>query len=224
MKEKIKDDEFGLRIGIIMERAGSITKLARLSGLSTSMIKKYVEGTSDPSRTNLIALADAAGVNIEWLSTGKGAMTRDAAEAGRQVPESEFVFVPMMQGKISAGGGLIPDNNIQMTVAFRKDWIRRKGDHRNMSMICVQGESMAPTLMDGDMVLVDHNVKAVSASGGIYAITFGDEIMVKRVEVLYPSGQWKIRSDNPGYDAVAVEPARVIVNGKVIWYARSLER
>jgi phage repressor protein C with HTH and peptisase S24 domain len=175
------------------------------------------------------------GVSGTWLLTGEGPMyAREAIETDAQevkdrggeyaAAHDDYVLIPVMQGKISAGGGLVPDNNIEMNCAFQRKWIARTGDPKNMSMIRIRGDSMAPTLLDGDMVLVNHGVNTVSASGGIYAITFGDEIMIKRVEKIFPSGQLEIRSDNPDYKSFVVDPIQVIINGKIIWYARSLER
>lgn len=34
----------------------------------------YIKGESDPSRKNLIAMAEATNVSLEWLATGKGQM------------------------------------------------------------------------------------------------------------------------------------------------------
>ena len=121
--------------------------------------------------------------------------------------------MPLMQGRISAGGGLIPDNSIEMHCAFHKEWIARKGDYRKMSLIPVLGDSMAPTLLDGDVVLVNHNVNSITVSGGIYAIVLEDEILIKRIEKLIPSGQLKVKGDNPDYESFIVDPPQIIING-----------
>lgn len=56
----------------LCELAGGPGELARKSKLSRRVIDKYRSGNSDPSRERLIALADAGGVSVEWLATGKG--------------------------------------------------------------------------------------------------------------------------------------------------------
>ncbi len=66
--------EFSKRIKKIIELFGSAEKLANISGMSSRVIGQYLAGKSDPSRIKLIALANAAQVNIEWLATGKGPM------------------------------------------------------------------------------------------------------------------------------------------------------
>ncbi len=226
---------FGARIKLLAERAGSNEKLAAVAGLSGKMIANYIAG-AEPTISKLQAIAFAMGVSTQWLLTGEGPMKAGDAiaetvaeyrsavyEAAAEV-NKDFVFVRMMQGRISAGGGLVPDNRPEMAIAFRREWLERKGDPERMSAIRVEGDSMVPTLQPSDIILVNHNVNTVTANGGIYAIAFQDEIIVKRVEVMLPTGQLRIISDNKEYKEFGTDPDQVIINGKVIWYGRDLER
>lgn len=69
-----KDSSFTERIQEIITSVGSAEKLAKRAAIKASSISQYLSGTTDPSRIRLIALATAAGVNIEWLATGVGPM------------------------------------------------------------------------------------------------------------------------------------------------------
>lgn len=166
---------------------------------------------------------------------GKYPLKKDHARADRDDAMSEqklklnhyagdFAFIPQVAGRINAGGGVLPDDAIEVKVAFRRDWIRRKGDSQNMVLIRVEGDSMEPALVSGDLVLIDRNRNYLSPEGGIYAIALNDAIMIKRVQVMYPSDKVRIISDNPKYQAIEVPGDQVKVNGKVIWFARELER
>jgi phage repressor protein C with HTH and peptisase S24 domain len=93
-----------------------------------------------------------------------------------------------------------------------------------MVLIKVEGDSMEPTLLSGDLVLVDRGRSFISPEGGIYAIALDDIIMVKRVQVIHPIDKLRIISDNPKYNTIEVPADQVKVNGKVIWFARELER
>ena len=135
----------------------------------------------------------------------------------------EFVLIPQMAGSISAGAGLLPDDSVDLRVAFRRDWIARKGRTQNMSLIKVQGDSMEPTLLDGDLVMVNHGRDSIASQGGIYAISIDDEIMIKRVQPVFPD-RLLVISDNKRYPTQEIAAENVRVNGKVIWYARDLER
>lgn len=68
------------RIKTIIDLIGSADKLANNSGMSARGIGQYLAGKSDPTRKKLIALAEAAGVNIEWLATGVGPMREGERE------------------------------------------------------------------------------------------------------------------------------------------------
>jgi phage repressor protein C with HTH and peptisase S24 domain len=129
-----------------------------------------------------------------------------------------------MRGKISAGGGMEPDDAVNMRVAFRRDWVAKKGAPEKMSLIKVEGDSMEPTLLSGDLVLVDHNKDFISPQGGIYAISIDHEIMIKRVQPLPAVNKIKIISDNGKYEPHEVDTDQVKVNGKVIWFAREIEK
>lgn len=156
--------------------------------------------------------------------SGRDATPDRGSEATASEPYGEYVHIPQVTGEISAGGGLIADNTVELRIAFRREWIERKGDHSKMSITRVKGDSMEPTLMSGDIVLIDHSRNYVDPHGGIYAIAFENEIMVKRVQILFPANQLRVISDNPKYQPADVDPSTVNINGKVIWFGRELER
>lgn len=140
-------------------------------------------------------------------------------------PPDGFVFVRQVSGKISAGGGLMPDESVDFQCAFRNDWIKKKGcNPDNMSLIKVSGDSMEPTLLAGDLVLVDHSRTTIAPHGGIYAISINQEIMIKRIQILFPQNKLRILSDNPHYEPIDADPDQVKINGKVIWFGREMER
>ena len=94
-----------------------------------------------------------------------------------------------------------------------------------MAVIRVTGDSMEPTLISGDLVLIDLSRRTIDPQGGIYAVSFGEEIMIKRLQQTYHSV--KIISDNVKYDVIELTGdsiADLEINGKAIWYGRELER
>ncbi len=50
----------------------SILSFARKVGISEGAIRKYLNAISEPSRINLIKIAQKTGVSVEWLATGQG--------------------------------------------------------------------------------------------------------------------------------------------------------
>lgn len=75
------DVKFRERIKEIISEMGSAEELSRRSGVSGRAIGSYKLGESDPSRKNLIAIAKAANVELEWLATGEGTKRKEKTES-----------------------------------------------------------------------------------------------------------------------------------------------
>jgi transcriptional regulator with XRE-family HTH domain len=43
-----------------------------MANISESHLYRYISGASEPTASRLVALADAAGVSVDWLATGRG--------------------------------------------------------------------------------------------------------------------------------------------------------
>lgn len=59
----------------------SVASFSRRCGIGDSTIRKYLDGAL-PNSSNLVAIADAANVNIEWLAAGRGPKMRGASPDG----------------------------------------------------------------------------------------------------------------------------------------------
>lgn len=183
--------------------------LAAKIGVSKGTISLWESGKIIPPKTTISLINKLFGGEQEEI-------------AG--TTETDFILIPQVRGTIAAGGGLVPDDTVELRVAFRREWIQRKGDPNKMSLIRVIGDSMEPTLTSGDLVLVDHNRNYVDPQGGIYAIAIEGEIAVKRIQMLFPTKKLRIISDNSRYEPIEIEPGHVVVNGKVVWFCREIER
>lgn len=226
-----------INIGERLKKIRSILNLQQKEfsekvGISQGFLSELESNKKAPSYTLLIAISHVFNVNLNWLLTGEGEMFIDKPIA-QPVTEDidkyigkDFVLIPMVSGKISAGKGLAPieEAEVEMKLAFRLDWIKRKGDYTKMSLIRVEGDSMEPTLYSGDIVLVDGNRNFVDLHGGIYAIYIKDSIMIKRIQYLFAEEKLEIISDNQKYKPIIVSPDDIHVIGKVIWVGREIER
>lgn len=56
-----------------------VSAFGRRCGISEGTLRRYFAG-SHPSSDNLVAIADAANVSIEWLAAGRGPKQRGAAQ------------------------------------------------------------------------------------------------------------------------------------------------
>jgi len=68
----IHQDEFPVRLRQAISIFGSVTALAKAIERSDGAVRKWLRGASEPSVSDLRAIAAATGVSIQWLITGEG--------------------------------------------------------------------------------------------------------------------------------------------------------
>lgn len=136
---------------------------------------------------------------------------------------SYFQMIPLAEAHLSAGGGaFVISEDMKENYAFRRDWLNRVATSAdNLVLMMVRGTSMEPTIMAGDMVLIDKGRKRVY-EGLIYAIGLDETIVIKRLTPL-PGGRVMVVSDNRS----EYQPQETLLNnirviGRVIWFGRQL--
>ena len=109
-------------------------------------------------------------------------------------------------------------------MAFDARWLRHLGVRpQRVSIIRVDGESMAPTLSDGDDIMVVHDDDADRLRDGVYVLRLDGVLMVKRVALGPRRGRFSVLSDNPHYpDWADIDPVLVDIVGRVVWTGRRL--
>jgi phage repressor protein C with HTH and peptisase S24 domain len=92
-----------------------------------------------------------------------------------------------------------------------------------LSIVRVEGDSMAPTLNAGDDILVDTGDAGDRLRDGIYVLRIDDSVVVKRL-ALNPMGRRAtIQSDNPAYaDWPDCGLDEINCIGRVIWSGRRI--
>lgn len=134
-------------------------------------------------------------------------------------------IVPLMPIGASAGAGALTGDEMPTgQIAFDTHWLQQLGaDCDALNMIKVEGDSMSPSLNDGDDILVSLLENAASPRrDGIYVLRMDDMLMVKRVS-FRPDGYLSITSDNTLYASFPdTAPDQVVILGRVIWAGRRM--
>jgi phage repressor protein C with HTH and peptisase S24 domain len=86
------------------------------------------------------------------------------------------------------------------------------------SMVIARGDSMLPTIADGDTLVVDERDRHVTRHAGIFVLRYDGAVLVKRV--VRRGEAIVIASDNPAYQDIVTRAADVI--GRVVWLSRAL--
>ena len=202
---------------LIRERGEDYAGLSRLIGRNAAYIQQYIKrGT--PRRLaeeDRRQLARYFGIDEAWLG---GRESGDMA--------TDLVAVPRLDVGASAGAGALDGDEKRLgRIAFDPLWLRRigVGDGKSLSVIRVQGDSMVPTLSDGDEILVDRGDAAARLRDGIYVLRIEDALVVKRLALNPAGSRLSIRSDNdayPGWPDCALSAIDVV--GRVVWVGRRL--
>lgn len=202
-------------------------ELSILTGLTTAAISQYKTGKI--LTLNAMAaqkIADALGVNVEWLVTGEGNMIKpniislDNADSDK-LPAG---FVQIPEYKICFGAGEAEEptyEEIQDCVPayFRSSFFSDRGiNPKNCKRFKVIGDSMIPLINDGDYITVDCTPKDYIENNQIYALVFDHSLRIKRLIKSFKT--LTIRSDNQIYpdEVLTLEEAAQLIHiiGKVI--------
>ncbi|MEH3103259.1 MAG: S24 family peptidase [Sphingomonas phyllosphaerae] len=145
----------------------------------------------------------------------------DEAVLGAPPPVNEDVGVPWLAVQAAAGAGQLADERTLRHERLPRAVLRGAGvTPEAASVIAVSGDSMAPTLKDGDRLLVDRATRRIAGRGGIYVVRRGEAVVVKR---LVPHGETvEIRSDNPLWPVERVPLAEIEVIGRATLLLRRL--
>lgn len=211
---------------LIRERGTSYGALSDLLGRNPAYIQQYVKrGTPRKlDEDDRRKIARFLGVDEQMLG-GPEVLPAPPARNRAGGKASSLVVVPQLSLGASAGAGTLDeDERAADAIAFNERWLRDLGGRPDsLSIIRVDGESMAPTLSDGDDIMVDRSDGADRLRDGIYVLRLDDALMVKRVSLTLRRDRFSVRSDNPAYpDWEDVEPAEVAIVGRVIWAGRRI--
>ncbi|WP_081304860.1 XRE family transcriptional regulator [Aeromonas hydrophila] len=167
--------------------AGSGREFAKRAGIGYSTVHNYLQGVSSPTLENLVSLARAGDVSVEWLATGEefrgAALTVDRdAESDRvlRIPflnKSEFLFLdseafPTLQDKAGRLAALQVDSDV-----------------------------MEPTFGVGSVLVLDRGQKDLRDSKVVVMRKAGS-YLYKRVQIV--SEGYSLLSDNMRYNEIVV--------------------
>jgi repressor LexA len=127
------------------------------------------------------------------------------------------VEVPVL-GRIAAGQPLLAAENVEDTLPLPRSWVREDESF----LLKVTGESMAPLILPGDLVMV--RVQQRVARGEIAVALVQEEATLKRV--YEEAGGLVLKGDNPSFTPLRFSPeeaSEVQIMGKVVGVYRNLE-
>lgn len=201
--------------------------VAELAGLNRSFVQDILRGRSTrPSIDRLGDIARVLKVDRDWLLHGIGDV--EGKPPFIDNPDDAYVAIPQVGARPSMGGGAVATVDEEKVVRpfhFQRAWIKNtlKAAPSQLRIMQVQGDSMEPTLRDGDVVLVDMGRRSPNPSG-IFVLDDGIGLVAKRLDYVANKEPPTVRviSDNklyPEYERTAEE---IYIVGRILWFAREL--
>lgn len=206
---------------LVRERRDDYANLSRLIGKNPAYIQQFIKRGS-PKRLgegDRRRLASYFGVSEELLGGPDGPSS--PPEARRS-----FIPIPRYDVRASAGpGALVNDGNAVSHIGFDQAWLRQLsgGRAQDLSLIRVEGDSMWPTLSDGEDILVNRADGSERLRDGIYVLRRDDALLVKRVALNPAARRVEIKSDNDAYPTWPdCKISDIAFVGRVVWAGRRI--
>jgi len=170
----------------------TLQSFAKKIGVAHTTVMRYERGMI-PSPKVLMAISRLSGKSIESILTDKNEQTFSNLSEDEQVippsipsnlPEDEFVSIPLTEGKIAAGEAIITEENIIDWVVLHIRPIKKSLSKLPDLVACrVSGYSMYPQLAPDDIVIIDRGTnKNAILKGRIYALWNDGGLSVKLIK------------------------------------------
>ena len=166
-------------------------ELSRRIGFSQAGINGWKTKGSLPRADIALKTAKVLKTSVEYLITGNQNIN---------ISNLNTFLVPVLDQQLSAGkGDILPEEDIIKGFLEIPKYLTQEYGN-NLAAIYVHGDSMEPTLHNGDIVVTTS--LGWDSSEGLYAIRMNGDGFVKRLQI----GNEKILviSDNPKYKTVEV--------------------
>jgi phage repressor protein C with HTH and peptisase S24 domain len=215
----------------ITERLGvlgiSQAELARRVKIAQPTINALIKGNSTGSK-HLHKIAAELETSPAWLAgetDDPSPIAPRTSAIDALADELDLAVLPQYDIGYSMGGGTSIAERYEQTgiVPFSRTWLRSMmgGAVQDLFVARGEGDSMEPTLKDGDIVLIDTSQQTIRAQDRIWAVVYGDLGAIKRVRRT-PAGTYLLLSDNSTIPPVECFDGEMSVIGRVIWIGRRI--
>ena len=220
VKDKVMEDvEPRARLlELAIAKGVSLSALSGLLGRNTTYLQQFVRKGSPRRLEERDRHQLAAFFGVPESQLGAPEFHRQAASGtqGQRRTLAAWIDVPRLPLGASAGPGAFPAEEAPVgQLRFSRRWLLQQGfEPAVLTVIAVEGDSMDPTLHDGDEILVDCTPRPLRA--GIHVARIDGVLLVKRLEPA-AAGYVRLISDNTAYGRSEYPLSEVEVIGRVVW-------
>lgn len=170
----------------------SYQDLADRTGLSKSTLQRYETGSIRNIKVEKLGiLANGLGTTAASLLGLEASVSQNGEDNSYELISSNIYKIPVFDS-VSAGFGCYADSS---SVGFLPTYVENPADTNRLLWINVRGDSMAPTIDDGDRILVRRQDSV--ENGSVAVVLIGDDAFVKKIK--YGKNWIELHSINPYY-------------------------
>lgn len=210
----------------------TLEELSEVTGISPSYLSRIEGGGKSPRGLGLehaLKIARALGCDVADITDDFSAedvehaskldLSRPAPSTGGDVPNLT-IHAGMGNGGVSvietnSESGIVPDDFVSGFWSFPDEIRTGFSQIGRTHALPVKGDSMEPTLPGGSTVFVD-TTHLLPSPPDLYAVDYGDGLMVKRVELIPRTAKVRVISDNDRYQNYEMDREDLRVYGRVV--------
>lgn len=211
---------------VLRERFKTLANLNLAIGKkkTDSTLSQIINGAKDTRSGNVKNLGDRLAREMETkLSLGYGWM--DADHSNEAFPEDDdLIYLRRLNVSACCGDRGIQNYQDEAYVdqmGVSRMWFKENIDQireNGYDIITASGDSMEPTLKNGDLVVIDRFDTEITKRDGVFCLLIDNDLYIKRVQRV--PGSLRFISDNRLYDPFEIQLAevesRVIVFGRMV--------
>lgn len=119
----------------------------------------------------------------------------------------DMTKIPFYDVHVSAGHGSVPEEGelSPYSIDIHPQLLLNQGlPIANLFIVPVKGDSMEPSLFDGDLVVLKRVSPPLLVLEGVYLLRIGNELFIKRIQFNKFEAKLRVDSDNSFYDSYTI--------------------
>ncbi|MBU9818931.1 LexA family transcriptional regulator [Rahnella sp. BCC 1045] len=167
--------------------SGSGRDFAKKAGIGYSTVHNYLQAVSSPTLDNLVLLAKAGNVSVEWLATGKEFVVTDLAPA-HEMKNGRVFKIPFYK-------------NSEFLLLDAEAFSSLHVNAEHLTALRVDTDVMEPTFTTGSVLIIDQSQKHLKDSK-VIVMSKGGSYLYKRIQIV--SDGYSLCSDNIKYNEIII--------------------
>lgn len=217
------DKSIGERIKEAAEVLGGLNSLSIVTKIPRRTLGTWVAGEAEPKLSGIVEISRHTGKTVNWLAgmDNSGQVGGVAHKPSDRPPAIPNLLIHAGMGN----GGLehieIDEGGTPLEGFTDGAWslpagaAKRLGRHKGIYALPVEGDSMEPTFRGGSTVFVDTR-RTTPTPPGVFAVDYGDGLLVKRVELIGGTDKVAIISDSDRYRDYEFSRDEVRIWGRIV--------